>query len=95
LVCNCLNNEYIIRYDDDDGIPIVTKGDRMQTFDISMYMEFYGKLPRGERCWTFSIKNDEGKREMYFSPYSTFCFARDYAREYFRDYPDATIYVMP
>jgi hypothetical protein len=76
-------------------IIIATKGDIMQTFDISMYMEFHGKLPRGEKCWTFAIRNDEGKREMYFAPYSTFCLARDYARDFFKNYPDVTIYVMP
>jgi hypothetical protein len=67
----------------------------MQTFDISMYMEFHGELPRGEKSWTFSIRNDEGKRETYFAPCSMFRFARDYAREHFKNYPNATIYVMP
>jgi hypothetical protein len=64
-------------------------------FDISMYMEFHGKFPRGEKCWTFSIMNDEGKRELYFAPCSTFHSARDHARNFFRDYPNVTIYVMP
>jgi hypothetical protein len=76
-------------------IIIATKGDIMQSFDISMYMEFHGKPPCGEGSWTFSILTTDGERVMCFAPYSTFRLARYHARIFFKDYPDATIYVMP
>jgi hypothetical protein len=63
-------------------------------FDTSEYRNCYGKSPCGTGCWILAIKNKRGGLKLCYAPYGTFVFAKEYAREYFRDYPDSVIYVI-
>jgi hypothetical protein len=65
------------------------------TFNTFGYRNCHGKSPRGEGCWILAIKSRRGKLKLCYAPYGTLTSAKKYAREYFRDYPNAEIYVMP
>jgi hypothetical protein len=65
------------------------------TFNTFGYLNCHGKSPRGTGCWILAIKNRRGKLRLCYAPYGTLTSAKKYAREYFRDYPNAEIYVMP
>jgi hypothetical protein len=64
-------------------------------FNTFGYRNCHGESPCGEGCYIFTIKNGRGKPKLCYAPYGTFMSAKKYAREYFRDYPNAEIYVMP
>jgi hypothetical protein len=63
-------------------------------FNTFEYRNCYGKSPCGTGCWILAIKNKRGGLKLCYAPYGTFALAKEYAREYFRDYPDAVIYVI-
>jgi hypothetical protein len=92
----------IILLDDDNNVIddttiIVTKGGMIMShkFNTFGFLNCHGKSPRGEGCYIFSIKTGRGKPILCYAPYGTFADAKKYAKDFFKDHPNAEIYVMP